>query len=112
MTKGHPSVSPPAPAPAKEMRTPLSPSTKKSSVFGLSLLKGSSSRKSLQAQADKDREREEKREEKREKQLEKEREKQQKKEEDKDRSESRISVLMGRRRGKVGFFYLKPPPPY
>lgn len=83
--------------PVKEVaQTSLSPSTKKS-VFGLSLLKGSSSRKSLQAQADKDREREEKRE----KQQEKEREKQQKKEDDKDRSESRISVLMGRRRGKV-----------
>lgn len=80
---------------------PLSP-TKKSSVFGLpSLLKGSSSKRSLQAQADKDREREREREEKRERQLEKERERQQRKEDDKDRSESRISVLMGRKRGKV-----------
>ncbi|KAF8514053.1 hypothetical protein JB92DRAFT_172454 [Gautieria morchelliformis] len=43
--------------------TPLSP-TKKTSVFGLpALLKGSSSRKSLQAQADKDKEREREREE-------------------------------------------------
>ncbi|KAF8507320.1 hypothetical protein BU17DRAFT_78128 [Hysterangium stoloniferum] len=87
----------PSPPPAKQpLNTPLSP-TKKSSVFGLSLLKGSSSRRSLQAQADKDKEREEKRE----RQQEKERERQQKKEDDKDRSESRISVLMGRKRGKT-----------
>jgi dual specificity tyrosine-phosphorylation-regulated kinase 2/3/4 len=70
-------------------------------VFGLSLLKGSSSRRSLQAQADKDKEREEKRE----RQQEKERERQQKKEDDKDRSESRISILMGRKRGKVRFIF-------
>lgn len=91
-----------SPPPAKDSSyTPLSPS-KKSSVFGLpSLLKGSSSKKSLQAQADKDKEREREREEKRERQLEKERERQQKKEDDKERSESRISVLMGRKRGKV-----------
>jgi dual specificity tyrosine-phosphorylation-regulated kinase 2/3/4 len=92
-------ASPPSTKDASQ--TPLSP-TKKSSVFGLpSLLKGSSSKRSLQAQADKDREREREREEKRERQLEKERERQQRKEDDKDRSESRISVLMGRKRGKV-----------
>jgi len=83
------------------VQAPLSPSTKKSSVFGLpSLLKGSSSKRSLQAQVDKDREREREKEEKRERQQEKERERIQKKEDDKDRSESRISVLMGRKRGK------------
>ena len=93
-----------APPTKDTSQAPLSP-TKKSSVFALpSLLKGSSSRRSLQAQADKDKEREREREEKRERQLEKERERQQKKEDDKDRSESRISVLMGRKRGKVRLF--------
>ncbi|KAJ8699713.1 serine/threonine protein kinase, CMGC, dual-specificity [Pleurotus ostreatus] len=79
------------------------PSSKKSSVLSLglpSLLKGSSSRRSLHEVAAKELQ-------KANKELEKERHKQEKlerekqKKEDKDRSESRISVLMGRKRGKT-----------
>lgn len=84
----------PAQLPKLTSQTPLSPTTRKS-VF--SLLKVSSSRKNLLSQTEKEKEREEKRE----RQSEKERERRQKKEDDKDRSESRISVLMGRKRGKV-----------
>lgn len=86
-------VSPAQPSKAVS-QTPLSPTTRKS-VF--SLLKVSSSRKNLLSQLEKEKDREEKRE----RQSEKEKERRQKKEDDKDRSESRISVLMGRKRGKV-----------
>ena len=67
---------------------------KKTSVFGLpSLLKGSSSRRSLHS----DKEKSDSRSGKDESRSDKEKQKK----EDKDRSESRISVLMGRKRGKV-----------
>lgn len=92
---------------------PASTSTpgKKSSV--LSLLKGSSSRRSLHADSkEAAKELQKTREAEREKEKEKERlakaEKEKQKKEEKDRSESRISVLMGRKRGKVSwsFFYI------
>jgi dual specificity tyrosine-phosphorylation-regulated kinase 2/3/4 len=71
---------------------------KKSSVLSLglpSLLKGSSSRRSFHAEKNDDSQRA--------KDAEKEKlERERQKKEDKDRSESRISVLMGRKRGKVG----------
>lgn len=84
---------PSATSPIKD--TPLtSPTTKKSSVFGLpSLLKGSSSRRSLHS----DKEKSDSRSAKEEARAEKEKHKK----DEKDRSESRISVLMGRKRGKV-----------
>ncbi|KAJ7929390.1 hypothetical protein B0H13DRAFT_948617 [Mycena leptocephala] len=85
---------------------PASTSTpgKKSSV--LSLLKGSSSRRSLHADSkEAAKELQKTREAEREKEKEKERlakaEKEKQKKEEKDRSESRISVLMGRKRGKT-----------
>ncbi|KAJ7184093.1 hypothetical protein C8R46DRAFT_937896 [Mycena filopes] len=83
---------------------PTSTSTpgKKSSV--LSLLKGSSSRRSLHAdskEAARELQRTKDAEKEKEKILKAEREKQKQKKEDKDRSESRISVLMGRKRGKT-----------
>ncbi|GJJ12423.1 hypothetical protein Clacol_006665 [Clathrus columnatus] len=84
----------PARPPKAISQTPISPTTRKS-VF--SLLKVSSSRKNLQSQSEKEREREEKRE----RQFEKDKERRLKKEEEKDRSESRISVLIGRKRGKT-----------
>lgn len=75
--------------------------------LGLPSLLKSSSRRSLHAES-----KEAAREIQKAKDAEKERGKQEKlekerqKKEDKDRSESRISVLMGRRRGKVRFSYL------
>ncbi|KAJ7231446.1 hypothetical protein B0H12DRAFT_1239925 [Mycena haematopus] len=85
---------------------PTSTSTpgKKSSV--LSLLKGSSSRRSLHADSkEAARELQKMKDAEKEKEKEKERltkaEKEKQKKEDKDRSESRISVLMGRKRGKT-----------
>ncbi|KAJ7349385.1 hypothetical protein DFH08DRAFT_865265 [Mycena albidolilacea] len=77
---------------------------KKSSV--LSLLKGSSSRRSLHADSkEAARELQRMKDAEKEKEKEKERlakaEKEKQKKEDKDRSESRISVLMGRKRGKT-----------
>ena len=83
------------------------PSTnRKSSVLGLgipSLLKGSSSRKSLHGGDKSDTGRDSDRDVNRSKQKEKEKTERSKlKKEEKERSESRISVLMGRKRGKVG----------
>jgi dual specificity tyrosine-phosphorylation-regulated kinase 2/3/4 len=69
-----------------------------------SLLKGSGSRRSLHGGDKSDAEKRQKEERSREREREKAREKEKKKEErkeEKERSESRISVLMGRRRGKV-----------
>lgn len=83
-----------------------STSTKKSSVLSLglpSLLKGSSSRRSLHGEA-KEAAREAAKEVQRAKEAEKERirqEKERQKKEDKERSESRISNIIGRKRGKV-----------
>lgn len=74
-------------------------------MMGLpSLLKGSSSRRSLHGGDKSDVEKRQKEERSREREKEKAKEKERKKEEkkeEKERSESRISVLMGRRRGKV-----------
>lgn len=83
------------------------PSTnRKSSMLSLgipSLLKGSSSRKSLHAGDKSDTGRDSDRDANRSKQKEKEKaERSRLKKEEKERSESRISVLMGRKRGKVG----------
>ena len=83
------------------------PSTnRKSSVLSLgipSLLKGSSSRKSLHGGDKSDTGRDSDRDISRSKQKEKEKAERSKlKKEEKERSESRISVLMGRKRGKVG----------
>jgi dual specificity tyrosine-phosphorylation-regulated kinase 2/3/4 len=83
------------------------PSTnRKSSVLSLgipSLLKGSSSRKSLHGGDKSDTGRDSDRDVNRSKQKEKEKSERSKlKKEEKERSESRISVLMGRKRGKVG----------
>ncbi|KAG8830935.1 hypothetical protein FRC17_004044 [Serendipita sp. 399] len=86
--------------------SPGSSSHRKSMLMGLpSLLKGSSSRKSVhggdksdvEKKQREERSREREKEKEREKAKEKERRKEEKKEE---RSESRISVLIGRRRGK------------
>jgi dual specificity tyrosine-phosphorylation-regulated kinase 2/3/4 len=87
------------------LSSPATPGStqKKSSVLSLGFLRGSSSRKSLQSdreQADVKAERESRR---LTKEAEKLAEKDRKKDE-KDRSESRISVLMGRKRGKVHDF--------
>lgn len=85
------------------------PSTnRKSSMLSLgipSLLKGSSSRKSLHAGDKSDTGRDSDRDVNRSKHKEKEKAERSKlKKEEKERSESRISVLMGRKRGKVGNF--------
>lgn len=83
--------------------SPGSSSHRKSVLMGLpSLLKGSSSRRSLHGGDKSDVERKQKEERSRERERDKIREKDRKKEDKKEeRSESRISVLMGRRRGKV-----------
>ena len=93
---------PSATSPVKDSQvtSPTLPSTtphKKSSVFGLpSLLKGSSSRRSLHS----DKEKSDSKSAKEDGRL---TDKEKQKKEEKDRSESRISVLMGRKRGKVSF---------
>lgn len=79
---------------------------KKSSVLSLglpSLLKGSSSRRSLHSDSKDAKERQRVHDAEREK--EKKTEKERQKKEDKDRSESRISVLMGRKRGKARILF-------
>ena len=81
----------------EHVQTTPSSTHRKSSVFGLSLLKGSSSRRSLHS----DKEKSDAKSAKEEARAAKEAEKERHKKEDKDRSESRISVLMGRKRGKV-----------
>lgn len=89
-------------SPTKETQPPSgipSSSHKKSSVLSLglpSLLKGSSSRRSLHSDKEKSDAKSSKEEMRHAREAEKERKK-----EEKDRSESRISVLMGRKRGKV-----------
>ncbi|KII88871.1 hypothetical protein PLICRDRAFT_175129 [Plicaturopsis crispa FD-325 SS-3] len=92
------------------LSTPSTPGTahKKSSVLSLglpSLLKGSSSRRSLHGDRSDSKEAKETQRAVRDAEKEKEKrekvEKERQKKEDKDRSESRISVLMGRRRGKT-----------
>lgn len=97
------------PSPSTELPSTSSLSTpstnRKSSVLGLgipSLLKGSSSRKSLHGGDKSDTGRDSDRDTSRSKQKEKEKAERSKlKKEEKERSESRISVLMGRKRGKV-----------
>ncbi|KAI0340710.1 hypothetical protein BDW22DRAFT_1398476 [Trametopsis cervina] len=90
-------------SPTKEAQPPTaipSSSHKKSSVLSLglpSLLKGSSSRRSLHSDKEKSDAKSAKEEARHAKEVEKDRQKK----EDKDRSESRISVLMGRKRGKT-----------
>jgi dual specificity tyrosine-phosphorylation-regulated kinase 2/3/4 len=81
--------------------TPAS-ATKKSSVLSLGFLRGSASRKSLQSDTERQDEKSERAQRRLTKDAEKLVEKERKKDE-KDRSESRISVLMGRKRGKVSF---------
>ena len=92
--------------------SPGSSSQRKSVLMGLpSLLKGSNSRRSLHGGEKSDAEKRQREERSREREREKEREKEkareekerrkEEKKEEKERSESRISVLMGRRRGKV-----------
>jgi len=98
------------PSPCTELPSTSSLSTpstnRKSSVLGLgipSLLKGSSSRKSLHGGDKSDTGKDSDRDANRSKQKEKEKTERSKlKKEEKERSESRISVLMGRKRGKVG----------
>lgn len=98
------------PSPSTELPSTSSLSTpstnRKSSVLSLgipSLLKGSSSRKSLHGGDKSDTGRDSDRDVNRSKQKEKEKAERSKlKKEEKERSESRISVLMGRKRGKVG----------
>ena len=98
------------PSPSTEIPNTSSLSTpstnRKSSVLSLgipSLLKGSSSRKSLHGGDRSDTGRDSDRDANRSKQKEKEKAERSKlKKEEKERSESRISVLMGRKRGKVG----------
>ena len=98
------------PSPCAELPSTSSLSTpstnRKSSVLGLgipSLLKGSSSRKSLHGGDKSDTGKDSDRDANRSKQKEKEKTERSKlKKEEKERSESRISVLMGRKRGKVG----------
>ena len=97
------------PSPSTELPSTSSLSTpstnRKSSVLGLgipSLLKGSSSRKSLHGGDKSDTGRDSDRDTSRSKQKEREKAERSKlKKEEKERSESRISVLMGRKRGKV-----------
>ena len=92
---------PSATSPTKEVpvTSPTTTTTKKTSVFGLpSLLKGSSSRRSLHS----DKEKSDSKSGKEDGRSDKEKGKK----EDKDRSESRISVLMGRKRGKVCVFFV------
>ena len=90
-------------SPTKEAHPPTavpSSSHKKSSVLSLglpSLLKGSSSRRSLHS----DKEKSDAKNAREEARHAREAEKEKHKKEDKERSESRISVLMGRKRGKV-----------
>ena len=109
-----PSLTRATPPTADITSSPGSSSQRKSVLMGLpSLLKGSNSRKSLHGGDKSDVERRQKEERSREREREKEREKEKAKEEkerkkeekreEKERSESRISVLMGRRRGKVLF---------
>lgn len=94
-------------SPTKDTTSPSSSTApasahKKSSMLGLglpSLLKGSSSRRSLHS----DKEKSDAKSAKEEARAAKEAEKERHKKEDKDRSESRISVLMGRKRGKVSY---------
>lgn len=98
------------PSPSTELPSTSSLSTpstnRKSSVLSLgipSLLKGSSSRKSLHGGDKSDTGKDSDRDVNRSKQKEKEKAERSKlKKEEKERSESRISVLMGRKRGKVG----------
>jgi dual specificity tyrosine-phosphorylation-regulated kinase 2/3/4 len=99
-----PSLTRATPPTADITSSPGSSAHRKSVLMGLpSLLKGSNSRRSVHGGDKSDSEKkakEEKIREKEEKLREKEKKKEDKKEE-KERSESRISVLMGRRRGKV-----------
>ncbi|PVF99135.1 hypothetical protein CPB86DRAFT_784142 [Serendipita vermifera] len=99
-----PSLTRATPPTADITSSPGSSAHRKSVLMGLpSLLKGSNSRRSVHAGDKSDSEKkakEEKIREKEEKLREKERKREDKKEE-KERSESRISVLMGRRRGKT-----------
>lgn len=98
------SSSPTGPPSNSSLSTPST--NRKSSMLSLgipSLLKGSSSRKSLHAGDKSDTGRDSDRDVSRSKQKEKEKSERTKlKKEEKERSESRISVLMGRKRGKVG----------
>ena len=96
--------SPTEPPSTSSLSTPST--NRKSSMLSLglpSLLKGSSSRKSLHAGDKSDTGRDSDRDVSRSKQKEKDKAERSKlKKEEKERSESRISVLMGRKRGKVG----------